>query len=141
MPGGLGLHPWFAGRLLLRIEAASALASNIDPHSEAVPVSGDLDMRRERELPSGIDASWTDLDEPVIAALRWPKLGIRALFRSLTAPWLVAASAPELGAIAVEPQTHAPWGLRRLVDGEPGGLALIAPGATLSMTTEIDFSD
>ena len=58
---------------------------------------------------------------------------------STRSAYVVAASPSELDAIAVEPQTHAPQGLRRLINGEPGALALLDPGGSLSLITELTF--
>jgi aldose 1-epimerase len=138
MPAGLGLHPWFAGRVAVVINAQRALASNEDPQAPLEPVRGDLDMRAERELHPGIDAAWTDLSDPAVV-LHWPDLGLQLSLASADAAWVVAANPPDRDAIAVEPQTHAPQGLRRLIDGEPGGLTLLAPGESLRLTIELLF--
>jgi galactose mutarotase-like enzyme len=94
-------------------------------------------MRAMRELVPGIDATWTALSRPPVE-LAWPALGLRAQMRT-DATHIVAAHAVDRGAIAVEPQTHAPQGLRRLVRGEPGALAVLEPGATLELHIELAF--
>ena len=53
--------------------------------------------------------------------------------------FIVAARPPGIPAIAVEPETQAPDGARRLTNGEPGGLELIAPGAALALTAWLDI--
>jgi galactose mutarotase-like enzyme len=53
--------------------------------------------------------------------------------------FIVAASLAGTDAVAVEPQTHAPDAIRRLVNGEPGGLALIPPGETLELVVGLAF--
>jgi galactose mutarotase-like enzyme len=53
--------------------------------------------------------------------------------------FIVAAALPGTDAVAVEPQTHAPDGIRRLLAGEPGGLALIAPDDTLELVVGLAF--
>jgi hypothetical protein len=53
-------------------------------------------------------------------------------------PACVAGASPSgFGAVALEPETHAPDGLRRLLRGEPDGLAWLAPGRTLRMSIDI----
>lgn len=42
-------------------------------------------------------------------------------------------------AVAVEPQTHAPQGLRRLLNREPGAMAMIGPAESLRMGVELAF--
>jgi hypothetical protein len=43
-------------------------------------------------------------------------------------------------ATAVEVQSHAPDGLRRLLNGEPGALDLLPPGAELAIEMTITVS-
>jgi aldose 1-epimerase len=139
MPGGLGLHPWLTGNPPLTIRAASAYPTNIDPPAVPLPVNGDLDMRQVRTLTLGLDATWVDLDDPAVV-IAFPGIGVRAILRS-ESPTLhiVAANPDDRDAVAVEPQTHAPQGLRRLVRGEPGAMAVIQPGQSLELATEISF--
>jgi galactose mutarotase-like enzyme len=77
-------------------------------------------------------------EPPVILA--WPDIGLTATLE-FDAPerFVVAASPAEIDAVAIEPQTHAPAGIRRLEQGEPGGLAMIDPGDALSLTVRLDF--
>ncbi|MEW5990992.1 MAG: hypothetical protein AB1736_06555 [Chloroflexota bacterium] len=141
MPGGLGIHPWFRRPLEVRLAGRRVVPSNRDPRAVLQPVTGDLDLRRLRPVPDGLDAAWTDLDDP-IAELHWPKLGLRAeiSLRSEAGRCVALASPTNLEAVAIEPQTHLPQGLGRLLGGEPGGLHLLGPGATLRLTTEWRFS-
>ncbi len=53
--------------------------------------------------------------------------------------YVVAASPSDVEAIAVEPETHAPQALRRLRNGEPGGLTMLEPGGALELTTDLAF--
>lgn len=140
MPGGIGLHPWFRRPLDLQINARQVLPSNIDPLATLEPVSGALDLRRMRPMPDDLDAAWLCPRDAEVE-LRWPDLGVEASLRarSEAGVWIVAASPRGAQAVAVEPQTHAPQGLRRLLRGEPGGLHLLAPGATLRLTIELAF--
>jgi aldose 1-epimerase len=139
MPAGIGFHPWFRRPIELSIAAASVHPSNLATVAQPVPVAGILDRHRLATMPDGIDATWTDLADPPVV-LHWPDSGIRATL-TLDAParFVVAASLPGTDAVAVEPQTHAPDGLRRLARGEPGGLAVLAPGATLALRVELAF--
>ena len=139
MPGGVGFHPWFRRPVEVSIAAASVHPSNLATAARPVPVAGILDRHRLEMMPDGIDATWTDLADPPVV-LHWPEPGIRATM-TLDAParFVVAASLPGTDAVAVEPQTHAPDGLRRLARVEPGGLTLLAPGATLTLRVELAF--
>lgn len=139
MPAGLGIHPWFRDPVDVTIRAASVHPSNLDPSPIPEPVSGELDGRTPGPLPVGVDAAWTDLDDPPVE-LRWPADRLRAtMTASPNARYVVAAHLAGIDATAVEPNTHAPAGLRRLALGEPGGLELIDPGATLTMTSTLRF--
>ena len=139
MPGGIGFHPWFRRPVRVAINAASVHPSNLATDPLPVAVGGVHDRRRLEEMPDGLDATWTDLADPPVI-LEWPTAAIRATMR-FDAPtrFIVAATLPGSDAVAVEPQTHAPDGIRRLLGGEPGGLALIPPGETLELVVGLDF--
>jgi aldose 1-epimerase len=139
MPGGIGFHPWFRRPIRVAIAAALVHPSNVATEARPVPVSGIFDRRRLEALPDGLDSTWTDLADPPVV-LVWPNAGVRATM-TVEAPtrFIVAASLPGTDAVAVEPQTHAPDGLRRLERGEPGGLALLSPGATLELIVGLRF--
>jgi len=139
MPAGLGIHPWFRRPVRVRIAAAAAWDANPSPAAEASPVTGPLDRRSLVEMPDGVDATWTGLEEPPVI-LEWPANGVRAtLTTSPPVPFIVAASPAEIDAVAVEPETHAPAGVRRLLAGEPGGLALLPPEATMTLEVHLAF--
>ena len=141
MPGGVGFHPWFLRPLRVAIAAAAVHPSNIASEPRPAPVTGVFDRRRLEALPDGLDATWTHLDEPPVVLL-WPEAGIGATMTVDTAQpdrFIVAAALPGTDAVAIEPQTHAPDGLRRLQQGEPGGLALLSPGATLELGVGLTF--
>jgi aldose 1-epimerase len=139
MPGGLGVHPWFLRPLHLAIPAQRVFPTFTASEPEPVPVSGPFDLRERREMPLDLDATWADLSEPVVE-LAWPETGVSATM-TVEAPttYFVAASPRHLDAIALEPQTHAPQGLRRLLNGEPAGLAWLDPGKTLRLGVELSF--
>jgi galactose mutarotase-like enzyme len=90
-------------------------------------------------MPPDLDATWAELTAPAVE-LAWAEAGISATMQ-VEAPttYIVAASPGELDAIALEPQTHAPQGLRKLLKGEPGALAMLDPGATLGLGVELSF--
>lgn len=140
MPGGIGLHPWFPLPVEVAIHANEVYASNSSTSALPQPVSGHLDLRQRQQMAEGVDATWPDPGDPPVE-LFWPKHGLRAAVR---APYptlnIVAAYSAERGAIAAEPQTHAPQGLRRLLNGEPGALTLIDPGAAIELPISFDFS-
>ncbi len=137
MPGGVGIHPWFAGQPRIAIHGRRVYRANTNPESEPVPVAGRLDLREATQMAKGVDATWVDLADPA-AEIIWPRLHMT--MRSLTqTPHLVAANLPGIDAIAVEDETHAPRGLSRLLGGEPGAVTLLDPGATLRLTTVLDF--
>lgn len=140
MPGGLGFHPWFRGPILVRINADRVLPSNLRAGDSSQPAAGDFDLGELRTMPAGLDATWLDPGAPPVE-LAWPDDGIAARFdvESSDGLCIVAASPAGAGAVAVEPETHAPHGLRRLLDGQPHGLAWIAPGASIRLTTTIRF--
>jgi aldose 1-epimerase len=139
MPGGLGFHPWFRAPVHVAIAAAAVHPSNLATEALPVPVSGAYDRRHLEAMPEGLDSTWTDLGDPPVI-LRWPETGIRATM-TIAAParFVVAANLAGTDAVAVEPQTHAPDGIRRLLAGEPGGLALIPPGARLELAVGLAF--
>jgi aldose 1-epimerase len=140
MPAGLGLHPWFRKPVQIRIAATTVYGSNTDPAAVASPTEGGLDLRQMGAMATDLDATWTGLSDPAVE-LWWPDIGVRAQMSIATAtPYVAAASPSDLYAVAVEPQTHAPYGLRRLLDGEPGGLEWLAPGDSLALTTDLTFS-
>jgi aldose 1-epimerase len=139
MPAGLGIHPWFRRPLLVAIRADRVHPSNLPTEPLPEPVSGPFDLRTVGAMADDLDATWLDLAEPPVE-LRWPEHDIRAVMRTAPpASYVVAASPGSLGAIAVEPETHAPQGLRRMLEGEPGGLARLAPGKTLRLDVELAF--
>ncbi|HYM53593.1 MAG TPA: hypothetical protein VEW45_09020 [Candidatus Dormibacteraeota bacterium] len=140
MPAGIGLHPWFCRPLLVAIRGEVVHRVNAASQPQPEQVSGSFDLRQMGEMAADLDATWARLADPPVE-LRWPTIGLGATMR-ITAPepHVVAASPSGLDAIALEPQTHAPQGLRRMLNGEPGGLALLQPGATLSLTVAMTFA-
>ena len=140
MPAGLGLHPWFRRPLEGRIHASTVLRSNLDPAAMLEPVSDRWDLREMGPIPVDLDGSW---GTPGLAAvdLRWPEIGLRAAMRARSdaGMWLAVASPAALDGVAIEPQTHLPQGLRRYLKAEPGRLHPMAPGATITLTTELAF--
>jgi aldose 1-epimerase len=139
MPGGIGFHPWFRRPIRVAIAAASVHCSNLATDAEPIPVAGRFDRHALEEMPEGLDSTWTDLAEPPVV-LEWPAAGIRATM-TVAAPsrFIVAATLPGTDAVAVEPQTHAPDGIRRLLAGQPGGLALIPPDGFLELVVGLAF--
>ena len=139
MPAGLGLHPWFRRPVLVAIHGRGVLSPNTGTPALPVPVDGPLDLRRMGQLARGVDATWTDLADPPVE-LAWPAQGIRAVLRA-SAPslYIVAAGPGDIDAIAIEPQTHAPQGLRRLLNGEPGGLTILRPNQVLGLDVDLAF--
>jgi aldose 1-epimerase len=137
MPAGIGIHPWFRRPLEVAIHAERVHASMATLAPEPETVAGPYDLRSLGPIADDLDATWTDVADPAVV-LHWPHRGIRATMR-VVAPTIcvVAASPSHIDAIAVEPQTHAPRGLRRLLAGEPDGLALLSPGQTLGLTMEL----
>lgn len=134
MPGGLGLHPWFARPVEVAIHGRSVYASNLDHQRAPEPVTGQFALDELAPLPAGLDATWTNLRQPPVE-LRWPQHGLRGTL-TFTAPsrCVAAANPDDLDAVAVEPETHAPQGLRRLLANEPDGLRWLDPGGSLALT-------
>jgi aldose 1-epimerase len=140
MPAGLGMHPWFIRPAVVRIDADSVFPSNLDTKPDAEPVRGILDRRAAAELPDGLDAAWTDLRDPPVT-LEWPSARLRATMTTTPATdYIVAASPAGVDAVAVEPETHAPAGIRRLLNGEPGGLTLLPAGETRTLAIRFAFT-
>lgn len=139
MPAGLGIHPWFLRPVQVAIRGRSFHSPNTATPSLPQAVLGHFDLREVGPMAGDLDATWTDLADPPVE-LRWPDAGVRATMRtSPPAPYVVAASPSYIDAIAIEPETHAPQGLRRLLQGEPGGLTMLGPGQTLGLTVELAF--
>ncbi len=140
MPGGIGFHPWFTKPLHVAIGATSVHASNLATDPQPVPIAGVLDRRRLEPMPDDLDGTWVDLTEPPIE-LEWPETGLHAVI-TFDAPtrFVTAASPAAIDAVAVEAQTHAPQAIRRLLNGEPGALALLGAGDTLELLVRIEFT-
>jgi aldose 1-epimerase len=139
MPAGLGIHPWFRRPVEAAFRARFVHPSNLATEANPIPMTGPFDRSVLAPLPDGLDAAWTDIGDPPVV-LAWPDLGLAATL-GFDAPerFVVAASPAEIDAVAIEPQTHAPAGIRRLQQGEPGGLVLLDPGGALSLTVRIEF--
>lgn len=141
MPAGIGIHPWFRQPAEMMIAADRVYVSNEASAPDPVAVDGPHDLRQLRAMPADLDATWTALRGPEVVTMRWPGLGVSATMRvSPEVAYLCAASPGALGAVAIEPQTHAPNGLRRLANGEPGGLQLLEPRSTLQLAVELEFA-
>jgi len=139
MPAGIGIHPWFRRPVRVAIRADAAYRSYAATDAEPERVAGRFDRRALEELPTGLDACWTELAEPPIV-LEWRDTGVRARVETMPpVPYVVAASPAEIDAVAVEPQTHAPAGIRRLLRGEPGALSVLDPGESLTLTVRFAF--
>jgi aldose 1-epimerase len=139
MPAGVGFHPWFRHPALVRIPATHGFPVNANTPAVPQPMTGPLDLRAASLLPANLDASWTGLAEPEVEVV-WPAERIAMTMSADTDDLVVVAAHPaQLATIAVEPQTHAPAGLRRLLRGEPHGLRLLAPGATLRFSVALTF--
>lgn len=136
MPGGLGLHPWFRRPQVAALHAGRALPSVDSELAEPQPVSGDLDLRSAGGVPLGLDAAWTDLEDPA-AELAWPDLRLTLELSVTPRRWLVAATPPDRPGVAIEPQSHAPGGLRRLLAGQVGGLTWLEPDEVLEQRTTL----
>lgn len=139
MPAGLGIHPWFRRELRVGLGAACVIPRNDDRAAQATPVAGELRLAVERPLPIGLDATWLDLDPPVVE-LAWPDLGVAGTLHVRRAGRAhVAVASPELlDAVAVEAVTNVPWALDRRADGRPGAIELLEPGAELSLDVQLD---
>jgi aldose 1-epimerase len=140
MPAGLGIHPWFAYPIRLAVSGSAVYTPNDAAPARPEPVAGELDLRALGDVPDGLDGTWTDLGDPAVRLER-PDLGLAATIR-VDAPGLhvVVASRDDFGAVGIEPQTHAPQGLRRLVNGEPGAMAWLEPGAALRLRVELSLT-
>jgi aldose 1-epimerase len=139
MPGGIGLHPWFRHPVAPRIPAEAVYRANAGSTPEPEPVAAEHDLRVARLPERGLDGTWAALTAPRID-LAWPAEGIEARIEVEAPSLVVAVATPaHIDAVAVEPQTHGPDGLRRLANGEPDPLRLMAPGETLRFELRITF--
>ena len=139
MPAGMGIHPWFRRPLRIAIHADEVFDDNLATTALPRPVDGALDLRAMRVMDDDLDGTWAGLGDPPVE-LQWDELGLRMTMRtSPAAPYIVAASPGVVDAIAVEPETHAPQAIRRLIGGEPGGLAMLPPGDALEMGIDLAF--
>jgi aldose 1-epimerase len=137
MPGGIGLHAWFAKPVQVAVPAERVFPDNVAPAVEPQPVEPPFDLREPGPMADGLDATWTDLTSSSVDLI-WPSPGLRARFGfGEAAAFIVAASPADKPAVAVEPQTHAPPALRRFVEGEPGAPTLLAPGEVLALDYEL----
>ena len=140
MPAGVGIHPLFRKPVRIAIKGKSVFSPNTDTPALPAPVEGALDLREIGEVAENLDASWTDLSDPA-AEMAWPDSGISASMRAIgPSVYLSVASLSFLDSVAVEPETNLPQGLRRLLNHEPGGLQMLAPGGVLSLGVELAVS-
>ncbi|MHB8717460.1 MAG: aldose epimerase family protein [Candidatus Dormibacteria bacterium] len=140
MPAGLGFHPWFpvTADATITLPAASVHPSRDEiPCGEAVPVTGEFDLRAPTRIPFGINECWTDLSgEPAVLTL--PGQGLRVQMRANSvATHAVFAAVQPLHAVALELVTHATDGHGRLERGEGGGIGVLAPGAEMHLRYEL----
>jgi aldose 1-epimerase len=141
MPAGLGLHPWFMRPGLLAIRGDVVEPDNTARQARPQAVAGRFDLRNPVPVPDDLDAAWSELGELPVE-MRWATLGLGlglTMRIEATTRFVAAATPAGLDAIAVEPQTHAPWGLRRLLEGQPGGLTWLEPGESLRVATRLEF--
>lgn len=135
MPGGLGIHPWFAGAVSVAIPAARVQLRNAERATEPVAVDARTDMRASRLLRRSTDSTWSSLSHPTVHVRRADAEAPEIRFSFSHAAAYVAAARPEaFEATAVEPQTHAPDGLDRLLAGVDGGLAVLGGGEQLRVS-------
>jgi aldose 1-epimerase len=141
MPAGVGLHPWFRKPAQVRIPAARVFPANAATTPLPDPVTGSFDLRGQgSELAPDVDGTWVDLDSPDVE-VTWPGAGVAAALRIDGETQVVVAANPiSIDAFALEPQTHAPAGLRRLLRGEPYGMAPLDPEESLRFRLRYEFS-
>lgn len=139
MPAGIGIHPWFRRPIQIAIHGDAVYPQNLATARDPEPVTGAYDLRRLGTMADDLDATWVGLADPAVE-MAWPDapIGMTMSVAGPT-PHIVAASPHDVDAVAVEPETHAPQGLRRLLGGEPGGLAWLEPGATLGLEATLAF--
>jgi galactose mutarotase-like enzyme len=142
MPGGVGIHPWFAGQPLVAIHSGRVFSTNSNTPAKPADVAGELDLELLGPMAVGVDAAWPVEANGLVAELHWPETGthIEVHVASDVAAFVVAANPGNRDAIALETQTHAPQGLRRLTNRELGALTMIAPDASLRLVTELRLS-
>ena len=137
MPAGLGIHPWWRRPVAIALPASRVYPSNTSALPRSVPATDAYDLRELAEPAAGLDATWTDLEQPKIE-LEWPDDGVHATLRlSADADHVAVATPGDMPATAVEAQSHAPDGLGRLLRGERGGLRLLQPDGAIRLGLEI----
>ncbi|WP_043151181.1 aldose 1-epimerase [Sphingobium sp. Ant17] len=139
-PVGLGFHPYFPADADTRLQFAA--------HSLWLSTP---DMLPERSVPADSLGDWSQLasvrGESLIDNVYggWDGMatvvrgdGLRLTLTATGADWLHVYRPPDIDAFCLEPVSHMPDALNRA-----DGLAIVAPGAThsLSMRIEIDKSD
>lgn len=143
IPGGLGIHPWFAAGRGLRVEVPADLVYPVEdciPTGEPEPVAGERDLRVLRDVPWGLDDLWTGLTRSQVVLER-PAEGIRVSWTfPPAADHVVLASFGDFRAVAVEPVTHANDGHARLEAGLAGGVDVLGPGETLAVRHRLEIS-
>lgn len=139
-PVGLGFHPYFRANADTRLQFAARSLWLSTP-----------DMLPERSVPADGLGDWSQLaavqGESLIDNVYggWDGMatvvrgdGLRLTLTATGADWLHVYRPPDIDAFCLEPVSHMPDALNRA-----DGLAIVAPGAThsLSMRIEIDKSD
>jgi aldose 1-epimerase len=135
MPGGLGLHPYFATEAgdRVRLEAPSVWVGKTLIPDRLAPASELLDWREgvERSRVPFVDNAydgWTGVAE-VIGADRTVRL-------TSTVSRLHVYAPEGASFVCLEPMTHRPNALNA-PDGERSGLETLAPGQTMSLSMRV----
>lgn len=137
MPAALGWHPWFLNsdgslRVGIQSDAVLALASDLIPTGELVPVDTRTDLRSGPRLAGHVlDDVYTAVRSPV--SVMWPDLDLTMAFDEPVGAFVVCTR-PE--ATAVEPLTAWPDSIRLAAEGHSGtGLVSLAAGERLTAST------
>ena len=137
MPAALGWHPWFLNsdgslRVGIQSDAVLALAFDIIPTGELVPVDTRTDLRSRPRLAGHVlDDVYTAVRSPV--SVMWPDLDLTMAFDEPVGAFVVCTR-PE--ATAVEPLTAWPDSIRLAAAGHSGtGLVSLAAGERLTAST------
>jgi aldose 1-epimerase len=142
MPAGLGLHPWWVRPVEVALDARAVHPRNGEADAEPVPAA-DAWALRGSEPPSGLDATWLEVDPPAVR-LRWPDVALSAAIgiasEGAAATHVAVATPADPDATAIEPVTHAPWALDRLSRGRAGDIALVEPGASIDLGIQCAFT-
>jgi aldose 1-epimerase len=138
MPTGLGIHPYFPRELDTCLEA-EVMGVFMTPDTPPLPPPPAWDWRGGRAITAFVDHQFHGWSGS--ARVNWPS---RRLTLTLTTqpktPYLVVYAPTERDFVCVEPVSHQLDGVNRSPGGARHGMTVLAPGASVSLTTRFEVS-